>query len=549
VRPAADRSTGGRSALIERKPVPVLCLIALGIACVAAAYQGILASRDLTYLADEDFARDIAAAESIAAGHPLSDPVYRGEWIWYNPLAPTIVAVAATISHRPIPLTYSRLGAYFNVLIPLSLFVLVVSWWGWMRALVTVLAFLYLVPADTPGWVTAGYSPWLYPMHVGQAMFYVALFAMTYAWRTGRAGAFALAGFALGTTLLAHTAPVLLLSGAMLVEIVRAEWRPRAGRWERLFRYLVFAGAAVVAAAPLLISIVGHYHLHIRNAGPGVYVLNQLGLNQARELWSPVVTPSVMGLVTLAGFVRLVSRRHELESRLLLSVISTAGAFLMYGYLAQTQWAASHGLITVVPTHHFWYYLTVLSAIVFAYGVGTIADGIRSLQPRMGNRNGRLAPHTMTVLTTAVVLTAVLRYPAFTRRVDFRAAEVSRQMFSDPDLREMYEWLRRSTERDDVFTAPVNLGQSVIGMSGRKVVVVSKFFSNPYVDWGTRAEDNLAMDRHLRLGDFDGFLTIASKYRVRYIARLGRLPDELLKQPLLSVAWSSGSWVIYKVGR
>jgi hypothetical protein len=521
----------------------------LGIACVAAGYQGVLASHDLTFLADEDFARDIAAAESIAAGHPLSDPVYRGEWIWYNPLAPTIVAVAATISHRPIPLTYSRLGAYFNVLIPLSLFALVVSWWGWTRALVAVLALLYLVPGDGPGWLTASYSPWLYPMHVGQSMFYVTLLAMTCAWRTGRTRTFAVAGFAFGLTLLAHTAPALLLTSAMLVETVRTEWRHGTGRLERLARYLIFVGMAIAAAAPLLASIVGHYHLNIKNTGPGVYILYQVGLGQARELWLPVVTPSVLGLVTLVGLARLLGRRHELEARLLLSVIATAGAFLMYGYLAQTQWAVSHGLITIVPTHHFWYYLTVLTAIVFAYGVGAIADGIRSLQPRMNIRIGRVASHAMPLLTAVVVLAAVFQYPAFARRADFRASEVSKQMFTDPDLREMYQWLQRSTERADVFMAPVNLGQSVIGMSGRKVVVVSKFFSNPYVDWGTRAEDNLAMDRHLRLGNFDGFLTIASKYRVRYIARLGRLPDELLKQPLLSIAWSSGPWVIYKVGR
>lgn len=96
---------------MQANSVRVLCLITLGLACAAAGYAGVLASHDLTFIADEDFARDVAAAESIAAGHPLSDPVYRGEWVWYNPLAPTIVAVVATIAHQPIPLIYSRLGA------------------------------------------------------------------------------------------------------------------------------------------------------------------------------------------------------------------------------------------------------------------------------------------------------------------------------------------------------------------------------------------------------------------------------------------------------
>jgi len=202
-----------------------------------------------------------------------------------------------------------------------------------------------------------------------------------------------------------------------------------------------------------------------------------------------------------------------------------------------------------VPTHHFWYYLTALTAVVFAYGAGVIADVLGSLGARWGGAVANVAQHAMPILTALVVLAAILRYPAFPLRYDFRAAEASRQMFTDPDLLDMYRWVRLSTQWDDVFVAPTNLGQSVIGFSGRKVVAVGKFFSNPYVDWGTRLDDNVSMDRYLRLGDFDRFLVIASKYRVRYIARSGRLPDDLLTQPLLSIAWSSGPWVIYKVGR
>lgn len=526
----------------------MLCIVVLCVACGAALYQGVRATGDLRWPADEDFARDVAAAESIAAGHLLSDPVYRGEWMWYNPLAPSIVAAVAVASDRPIPLIYARLGAYFNVLAPVALFALVTVWWGWLTGLVAALALLYLVPGEGPGWLTASYSPLFYPMHVGQACFYLALLAITYAWRTGRARAFAIAGCAFGATLLAHTAPTLLLTGAMAAETLRTEWRHPAERPHRLICYLVFVGAAAAVAAPFLASIVGHYHLNIKNAGPGVYLLGDVLIEHARELWKPVITPSLVWLVTVAGLVQLLRRRHELEARLILSTAATAGAFLMYGYLTQTQWAMSHGLITIVPTHHFWYYLTALTAIVFACGVRAIASGIEWLGARAGN--WQLAHYAMPAVTGLVLVAAIFRYPDLARRFDFtKAPTASRDMFTDRDLSTMYEWLRTSTSRDDVFLAPVNLGQSVIGLAGRKVVVVGKFFSNPYVNWGARAEDNLAMDRYLRLGDFDGFLALASKYRVRYIARLGRLPDELLKQPLLSTAWSSGPWVIYKLGR
>jgi hypothetical protein len=528
----------------------VWCFLALAIACGAAAYQGVVATRDVAFPADEDLARDVAAAETIASGHPLSDPVYRGEWLWYNPLTPAIVAAIATVARRPVPFVYSRLGAYFNLLIPLSLFAVVLSWWGFMQALVAVLALLYLIPGAGPGWLTASYSPWLYPMHVGQAMFYVALLAITHAWRNGGTRAFAWAGLALGTTLLTHTAPALLLAAAMGMEVLRTECRQGTGGSQRIVRYVVFAAAFLAAAAPLLASIVGHYHLQIKNAGPGVYVLYELGLERAWALWRPVLTPSIVTLVTAAGYVQLIRRREDLAARLLLSIAGTAGLFLLYGYLAQTSWAASHHIVTIVPTHHFWYYLTAVTAMVFAHGVAAIADAIGGLQARAGGWMARASPYTMRILTALVVVAAIVRYPAYTRRYDFRAAAAAaRQMFTDPVLRDMYDWLRQSTARDDVFAAPTNLAQSVIGMSGRKVVVVGKFFSNPYVDWGTRAEDNLAMDRYLRAADFGGFLRVASKYRVRYVARTGRVPDALLKEPLFSEAWSGGSWVIYRVGR
>ena len=40
----------------------------------------------LTWPYDGDHFRDIAQAQTALDGHPLADPFYLGEWVWYNPL-------------------------------------------------------------------------------------------------------------------------------------------------------------------------------------------------------------------------------------------------------------------------------------------------------------------------------------------------------------------------------------------------------------------------------------------------------------------------------
>ena len=168
---------------LTRKASNLATAVVLVAACTAAAIQGVRATRGLRWPGDPDFARDIASAEAMAAGHPLSDPFYRGEWAWYNPLVPSLVAGVATTTGQPIPLIYARLGAYLNLAAPLAFFALVAAWWGRLVGLAAVLAFLFFIPGRDPGWLAATYSPWLLPMHVGQGFAYLALIAVAAAWR------------------------------------------------------------------------------------------------------------------------------------------------------------------------------------------------------------------------------------------------------------------------------------------------------------------------------------------------------------------------------
>jgi len=121
--------------------VGVLASIVVGLACVTAARQGVRATADLTWPPGSDFSRDIAGAEAVASGHPLADPLYRGEWSWYNPLVPAMVAGLAKVTHQEIPIVYARAGAYLNLLAPLTLFALIAVVFDAVVAATVVLPF------------------------------------------------------------------------------------------------------------------------------------------------------------------------------------------------------------------------------------------------------------------------------------------------------------------------------------------------------------------------------------------------------------------------
>jgi len=548
-RPAERRPDVREGEAKSRTVRNVLAAMALVIACGAAFWQGRHATRDLPWPGDPDFARDIASAEAIASRHPLADPFYRGEWAWYNPLAPSLVAGIAVTTGSPIPVVYARAGAWLNLAAPIAIFCLAACWWGRFAAVATLIAFLFLIPGDAPAWIAATYSPWLLPMHVGQAFCYAGLLAIAAAFGRGTTARFALAGVAIGVTFLTHAAPALILAGAMGIETIRRVWIASGPeRRQQLARTLVAGMAALIVAAPFLVSIVWHYRLNVRNPAPMAFVLPGLEAEQTWTFVRQYLPPTAHGLVAAAGFVLLVRRRHELHARLLLAATLTSVALFVQSEVAQSAWATAMGVRSIVPGHHFVYYLRAFEALAFGVGLQGIARWLAAVLPEsLGAGRPRVA---MTGLLTVVAATAIWQYPSYARLPDFvYERRVAERNFADADLRAMYDWLRRDTSPGDVVLAPLNTGQYVVGVAGRKVVAVDKLFSNPYVDWGERARDRDELDALFTRGDWTSFLNLAAKYRVRFVVRRGALPQTVERPEFVSEAWRAGEWVVYRVGK
>jgi hypothetical protein len=254
-------------------------------------------------------------------------------------------------------------------------------------------------------------------------------------------------------------------------------------------------------------------------------------------------------VIALIGFVWLVRDRHRLESRMILSCVAGAIVLLGYSYVVQTGMAQSVGRHGIVPGHHFVYYLRAFEAIAFGLGLRTLVGWLQHRRAGTdGHRSWLDADAAWLVLLMAVAAIVVWRYPSYAARSDFVfERRVAERNFSDPSLRQLYVWLREHTSPQDVVLAPINTGQYVVGVAGRKVVVVDKLFSNPYVDWRGRATDRDVMEKALADGDWNSFLEIASRHKVRYLLRRGELTASPNAQ-LLSNVWAQGEWVLYRLG-
>lgn len=464
---------------------------------------------------ETDFFRDIGAAQSILDGAGAADPAYKGEARWYNPLVPFLMATLSRITGVGLPVLYTQWGAYINLLVPLSFFILMITLLGAWPALAALVAFVFFGQLDQEVWHQATYTPWLWPMEFAQVLAYATLMALWFSLQTGRLVWHLLCGALLGITMLGHTAPALIISSMVIVFTITGVLSGGNSR-QHWYRLWVIGGVSLLFSLPFLLPILVHYQFKVVNEAPMQHVFLYPG-----DVLRGVL--SIRGLVAAFGLAALLFFwRHfgisNMQRRFVLVWLAVATSFFLYGIVAIfLRPRLGISLPKIVPTFHFGIYFKAVESVLFGIGLVLIlnffADRIRKVYAVNVNNTRVLG------IFLALAVLIVLRLPDYRHRYDLSHYVVESQKFAaEKSLQQLYNALLYNLNPDEVVLADNRVGMQSVIAAGRKIVAIDPVYSNPYVDYNSRAFDRDAMFVALQQHQNTLFLELASKYDVGYVA-------------------------------
>jgi hypothetical protein len=526
------------------------------VLCLAVWVTAFKHTRYLTWPCENDLYRDLGAAQSILDGQGGIDPAYLGERRWYNPLVPALVAFASRVAHTPLHEAYARFGTELNLLAPIAFYALVRTLFNPGVALASLAGFLFLGPPRWPSWLSATYSPWLWPCNFAQGLFYLTTLVWVWAARSQKLGLAPIVGALMGLTLLAHAAPAMLLVG-MLALSFAAEFLPSgrafAQRKSLLTFFTLAALTSLLCAWPFLREWLGSPR-RVQNPVPLTWVANELTLKNWRM---PVERlGAVRGVLGLAGLVVLGVASYQGKqlcrhgARALLGWGLAASLALAYGYAAQRT-----ELPPFIPSWHFYFYLQALESVLFGVGVAALASIVESRATSLGSALVRCPSERQwqhlgiaAAVLMVFVLTKAKRYTQRSDLVDSRKESI--KFAQDPAI-EVYDWLVRHSRPKDVVLAEDQANFCGVQPSGRKSVALPDLFSNPYVALKPRADAAAKMYADLARDDGTSFRALAREYRVHYVVLAASKRVTRKQRRFLSRVFSSDDrekgWDIYEI--
>ncbi|HUU34697.1 MAG TPA: hypothetical protein VMW48_11580 [Vicinamibacterales bacterium] len=496
-------------------------LLLLAVLLMLAFANGVATTRDLSWPGADlegvgiDLYRDMALAQTILDSGYGPDPNYLNERTWYNPLVPAMTAAISAATGAPVPTVVTRVGAYANLLAPVTFYLLAATLLGHRPALYAVAGFLFLTGSTLPSWISATYSPWFMPLNFAQGLFYLTVWAFVGARRSPSPRRILATGALWGLTFLAHAVPALIFGVMVIITFASDVGRRDGGitAGTALGRLVTMIVAALVVSSPLLATIVGHYGLRTLHTQPSMYTAPLLGRELPTLLWLHCTVPM---FVAAAGALAL-ARQPSSPARLTIGTwLLAAGLFLAqaYAWLA-ARLVAGWVLPSLVPSFHYFFYLKAATALLFGVGVTAIAaraaraPALRSWSPRA-------------LADGLCVLLLALGAPTYLARPDFAAARQDALATMKSDPVQVADWLRQHGHPTDVVLASDYDSALIPGPAGVKVVAAFNTFSNPYVDWETRAAARDQLFAALDAGDDAAFRVLAHRFAVTHVVARGR---------------------------
>jgi hypothetical protein len=113
-------------------------------------YKGQQAAVKVDWVFDKDMVRNISMAQSMLDGYPLSDSIFYGETLWYNPMLPALTAAVSKITDSTLMTTNMRIGAYINLLVPIGFYLLLLFAFNIRTAAVATAGMLFVFNNTIP---------------------------------------------------------------------------------------------------------------------------------------------------------------------------------------------------------------------------------------------------------------------------------------------------------------------------------------------------------------------------------------------------------------
>jgi len=508
-----------------------------------AFFQCYRITHDLHWPYDTDFDRDMSFIRNSLEGKFGKDPNYLGEYLWYNPLLFSIEAFIVKVTGLPINIVIMKAGIYFNILGPITFFIMNCYFFGYRIGLASLLSFLFLASGDFMGTGAATYSPWLYPCCFSQFMFYLTLMACYKAFSKQAYGWFLLVGVCIGIAFLGHAAPAFLVILIMISVQGKKMIRSFAEKNYVLLKKYFFQGcitfiAFAIVASPFLYYVAGKYHLHIINTNIFEYQSDLM-------IWRNILllikaNLSIAFVISIIGFVWFYKTFHEATIRtIILNWFFISGFMLAYSMSLPGFHDKLHiPLPDTVPSYHYLHYLKAVQSVFFGFGIVFLFQQVsRFIIRRIPNQRVQKVSNANSVYILVLVLWAMVYFPVYKERKDFTLIrKLSLAKENNVGKMQVYDYIIANIPSDNVILCEEQYSIFPVMATGRKLVCASILFSNPYIDFGKRYADLNVMLASLK-NNAPGSKKLFEHYKVNYALLSNALyKRDSLQSPLLGKA-------------
>jgi hypothetical protein len=524
-------------------------------------YKGQQAAVKVDWVFDKDMVRNISMAQSVLDGHPLSDSIFYGETLWYNPMLPALTAAVSKITGSPLLTTNMRIGAYINLLVPIGFYLLLLFAFNIRTAAVATAGMLFVFNNTIPTYMAGTYSAVSYALHLAPGFFFLSLLFYIKGRQSGKILWYILCGCMLGFAFLTHTTPALILGAVIFIDLlIQLLKKPLKkifdpARRKIIYNFLTVVFTSMLISAPLLYSILFKYHLKVINHSPARVIESILRANKLDQFIGMINPGIVIILVMLTGLIFIAMKRKEIASGLILISTLIILALISFSYLAQIAPKALQ-LPQIVPGLHYIQYFGFLEAIFFGVGAGFLIDYfakaaaafIRRIKPSVKPDAGRQPFIQTAIVLIAVSLLFFLYRAEYLDRWDFNKFKMMSKM-NNKELLAVNNWLVPNIEPEAVMLNDEGLPAGIM-MAARKMITnpAGDAASNSFVDYMARWKDRNDMIAALENMDYSVLQKLFKNYNVKYILEKAGSSTKYWGSPLfLKNIYHRKQFAVYKV--